>query len=72
MKSSARSFDLNFFIPGVRESVKCRGVVRCTSSTQSTGEPGGIGLEFEDLSDHDRELLESFLDQHRQRSLLHR
>ena len=64
--------DLRFCIPGVQEVLECRGVVRCTSSTQSTGEPGGIGLEFEDLSDHDRELLESFLDQHRQRSLLHR
>ena len=64
--------DLRFCIPGVRESIECKGVVRCTSSTQSAAEPGGIGLEFEGLSDHDRELLESFLDQHRQRSLLHR
>jgi uncharacterized protein (TIGR02266 family) len=65
--------DLRFCIPGVHEMIECQGVVRCTSSTQSTGEPGGIGLEFEHLTDHDRELLESFLNHHgQQRSLLHR
>ena len=64
--------DLRFCLPGVQEVLECRGVVRCTSSTQRTGEPGGIGVEFENLSDHDQERLESFLDQHQQRSLLHR
>ena len=64
--------DLRFCIPGVQAAVECRGVVRSTSSTHGTGDPGGIGLEFEDLSDKNQELLESFLDQHRQRSLLHR
>ena len=64
--------ELRFCIPGAREAIECRGVVRCTSSRQGTGESGGIGLEFEDLSPHDRELLEAFLDRHRQPSLLHR
>lgn len=64
--------DLRFFVPGVQEEIHCRGIVRSTSSPQSTGELGGIGLEFEDLSADDRKLLETFLNHHQQRSLLHR
>ena len=64
--------DLRFFVPGVQEETHCRGIVRSTSSPQSTGELGGIGLEFEDLSADDRKVLETFLIHHRQRSLLHR
>lgn len=60
--------DLRFYIPGVHEVVKCQGVVRCTCSKHSSGEPGGIGLEFKEMAEQDREALESFLDEHRQRS----
>jgi CheY-like chemotaxis protein len=64
--------ELSFCIPGFSEGVQCGAVVRGTSSTRHAGEPGGIAIEFEGLSEADRKLLETFMDQHPQRSLLAR
>jgi uncharacterized protein (TIGR02266 family) len=62
--------DLKFCIPGVDERVRCHAVVRGTSS--SRGEPGGIGIEFEDLTDRDRKRLEAFMDHHADHPILPR
>ena len=64
--------DLRFCLPGVYEEVECRGVVRCTSSTRSTGELGGFGLEFEGLSEEQLDLLETFIEHQGCRSILSR
>jgi uncharacterized protein (TIGR02266 family) len=56
---------LQFCLPGLAEEMRCSGVVRNTCSTTRAADPGGIGIEFEELRDRDRELLAAFIDQQR-------
>jgi uncharacterized protein (TIGR02266 family) len=62
--------ELRFRVPGAWEDLCCHAVVRNTVQADQAGHRGGMGLEFEDLSDHDRELLETFIDRHVDRPLL--
>jgi uncharacterized protein (TIGR02266 family) len=55
---------LEFCLPGLVDEMRCSGVVRNTCST-TRFDPGGIGIEFEGLSDGDRELLSAFIEQQR-------
>jgi CheY-like chemotaxis protein len=57
--------ELRFCIPGLADEVRCDGVVRTTSAAIHPASSGGIGIEFEGLSDADRRLLANFLGQHR-------
>jgi len=54
---------LEFSIPGIRERIECEAIVRCTSSTAHVGDPGGVGIEFLEMADGDRESLTNFIGQ---------
>jgi len=56
---------LQFCLPGLADEMRCIGVVRNTCSATRSTEPGGFGIEFDDLSDRDRERLAAFIDQQR-------
>jgi len=56
---------LQFCLPGLAYDMRCSGVVRNTCSTSRAADPGGIGIEFDDLPDRDRDLLAAFIDQQR-------
>ena len=56
---------LQFCLPGLADEIRCGGVVRTTCSTTRSADPGGIGIEFDDLPDRDRDLLAAFIDQQR-------
>jgi uncharacterized protein (TIGR02266 family) len=49
--------DLRFHVPGVADEFHCTATVRCTAGHLHAGDPGGMGLEFEGLSDEDRSTL---------------
>jgi uncharacterized protein (TIGR02266 family) len=56
---------LQFCLPGLADEMRCNGVVRNTCSMTRAADPGGIGIEFQDLPDRDRDLLAAFIDQQR-------
>jgi uncharacterized protein (TIGR02266 family) len=65
--------ELRFRVPGAWEDLRCHAVVRNTvQADHQASHRGGMGLEFEDLSDRDRDLLETFIDRHVERPLLSR
>ena len=60
--------DLQFRLPGCWSEIRCRGLVRNTSTSDGHGHLGGIGVEFEELSEEHRDLLDTFIERqlHRQ------
>ncbi len=55
--------DLRFHVPGVAEEFHCAATVRCTAGQLDGGDAGGMGLEFDDLSEADRSTLRVFIGQ---------
>lgn len=62
--------DLRFQLPGCSGEIGCKGLVRNTSNSHGHGQSGGMGIEFENLEECDREQLEYFIAHQLQRQHL--
>jgi uncharacterized protein (TIGR02266 family) len=65
--------ELGFSLPGIWEEIRCHAVVRSSTFAEpSSGHLSGVGVEFEDLTDEQAEMLDAFIERHLRRPLLSR
>ncbi len=64
---------LEFLLPGAPHEIRCGAIVRNTTYGDShAGQLNGFGVEFEEMSDQDSDIMDAFVERNLKRSLFSR